>query len=96
MGLRHQAIFGVVFAASPGSGYQPPSAMPGILPRVYLTAGTDEPFFLGNASRWAGALQAAGADVALSEQAGEHGGPFWQTEFVRMVSWALADPGEDA
>lgn len=53
LGLRHPDIYGTVFSASPGAGFKPPSPMPAILPRTYLTAGTLEPFFLDNATRWA-------------------------------------------
>lgn len=89
MGLRHPDIYGVVFAASPGAGYRPPLVMPTALPRTYLTAGTLEPFFLDNATRWAEALRAAGADVVMTERAGDHGDPFWQAEFLKMVAWAF-------
>lgn len=74
MGVRHPHMFGAVFAASPGGGYQPPAELPALLPRTYLTAGTAEPFFLANALRWSEALRAASADVLLREAAGEHGG----------------------
>ncbi len=87
MGLRHPELYGAVFAASPGAGYRPPSPLPSVLPRVYLTAGTLEPFFLDNATRWVEALRAGGADVVLSEQVGDHGDSFWQAEFVKMLSW---------
>ena len=90
MGLRHPDLYGTVFAASPGAGYRPPVPLPRVLPRIYLTAGTLEPFFLNNAIRWAEDLRAGGADVVLSEQVGDHGDPFWHAEFVKMVSWALA------
>src|SRR5205807_1732687 len=52
MGVRRPDTYGVVFSASPGAGYKPPALMPSSLPRVYLVAGTDEPFFLDNATRW--------------------------------------------
>ena len=45
IGLRHPEVYGAVFCASPGAGYRPPSVMPSSLPRVYLVAGTLEPFF---------------------------------------------------
>ena len=64
MGLRHPGVYGAVFCASPGAGYRPPGVMPRPVPRAYLVAGTLEPFFLENATRWAVALRAAGADVA--------------------------------
>ncbi|WP_204340532.1 alpha/beta hydrolase [Rhizobium leguminosarum] len=89
MGLRHPDLYSTVFAASPGGGYRPPSVMPNALPRTYLTAGTLEPFFLDNATRWAEALRTAGADVVMSEQVGDHGDPFWQAEFLKMVDWAF-------
>jgi len=89
MGMRHPDRYHTVFAASPGAGYRPPAVMPKMLPRAYLTAGTLEPFFLENANRWAEALRVAGADVVMNERAGNHGDPFWQAEFVRMVRWAF-------
>ena len=89
MGLRHPDIYGAVFAASPGAGYRPPATMPGSLPRTYLVAGTQEPFFLDNATRWAVALHDAGADVILTKRDGSHGGAFWKQEFPLMVAWAL-------
>jgi len=89
MGMRHPDRYRTVFAASPGGGYRPPALLPHNLPRTYLAAGTLEPFFLDNANRWAEALRAAGADVVMSEQPGEHGDPFWQAEFVEMVRWAF-------
>jgi enterochelin esterase-like enzyme len=89
IGLRHPDVYGAVFCASPGAGYRPPAEMPGSLPRAYLVAGTQEPFFLENATRWADALRAAGADVVMTERAGSHGDPFWSEEFPLMVAWAL-------
>lgn len=73
IGLRHPDVYGVVFCASPGAGYRPPAVMPKPLPRAYLVAGTLEPFFLANATRWADALHAAGADVVITELVGSHG-----------------------
>ena len=61
LGLRHPHVYGAVFCASPGGAYKPPDVMPNPLPRTYLVAGTQEPFFLGNARRWADALRDAGA-----------------------------------
>jgi enterochelin esterase-like enzyme len=90
MGLRHPDIFGAVFCASPGAGYRPPALLPQPLPRAYLVAGTDEPFFRENATRWAVALRDAGADVVMTERAGSHGDPFWREEFPLMVAWAFA------
>jgi enterochelin esterase-like enzyme len=89
MGLRHPDIYSVVFCASPGGGYRPPMVMPKSLPRAYLVAGTQEPFFLKNATRWAAALGDAGADVFMAERVGSHGDPFWREEFPLMVSWAF-------
>lgn len=63
MGLRHPGIYGAVFSASHGAGYQPRGVLPGPLSRVYLVAGKRESFFLENARRWAEALRDAGADV---------------------------------
>jgi enterochelin esterase-like enzyme len=91
LGLRHPDVYGFVFAASPGGGYHPPAAMPTVLPRTYLVAGTEEPWFLENATRWSTALQAADADVVQTERPGNHGDPFWQAEFPLMVAWAFSD-----
>ena len=88
MGVRHPDIYGTVFCASPGGGYKPPAVMPSLLPRVYLVAGAQEPFFLENAIRWADALRAAGGDVVMMERVGPHGGEFWVEEFPLMVAWA--------
>jgi predicted esterase len=101
LGLRHPDIYGAVLCASPGGGYRPPALLPEALPRVYLLAGTGEPFFRENATRWAVALRAAGADVVLSERAGSHGDELWRREFPLMVAWAFgwSEPdgaGEDA
>jgi enterochelin esterase-like enzyme len=57
IGLRHPDVYGAVFCASPGAGYRPPGVMPGSLPRVYLVAGTLEPFFHETATRWADAMR---------------------------------------
>jgi enterochelin esterase-like enzyme len=89
LGLRHPDIYGAVLSASPGGGYRPPAVMPSPLPRVYLVAGTLEPFFLMNATRWAVALRAAGADVVMTERIGSHGGAFWTNEFPLMTAWAF-------
>ncbi|HUN37129.1 MAG TPA: alpha/beta hydrolase-fold protein [Trebonia sp.] len=90
LGLRHPGIYGAVFSGSPGAGYQPPGVMPGSIPRVYLVAGTLEPFFLDNANRWATALRDAGADVVMSERVASHGTALWQGEFPLMVAWAFS------
>jgi enterochelin esterase-like enzyme len=89
MGLRRPDMYGTVFCASPGGGYRPPAVMPSSLPRVYLVAGRQEPFFLQNAVRWANALGEAGADVVMTERDGSHGDAFWREEFPLMVAWAF-------
>ena len=89
IGLRHPDVYGAVFSASPGGGYRPTGVMPSLIPRVYLVAGTLEPFFLENATRWSTALRDAGAQVVITERVGSHGGAFWQREFPLMVAWAF-------
>ena len=89
IGLRHPDVYGATFCASPGGGYRPPQAMPRSVPRAYLVAGTLEPFFLKNATRWATALRDAGADVVMTERNGSHGDAFWREEFPMMVVWAF-------
>ena len=89
LGLRHPDLFGAVFCASPGAGYRPPPVMPSPLPRVYLVAGTLEPFFLENANRWKVTLRDAGADVVMTERVGSHGDAFWREEFPLMVEWGF-------
>jgi len=91
--LRHPGLYGAVFCASPGGGYRPDGEMPGPLPRAYLVAGTLEPFFLENATRWATALRDAGADVVMTERVGTHGDAFWREEFPLMVAWAFGRRG---
>src|SRR5262249_32507858 len=89
LGSRHPDIYGAVFSASPGGGDRPPAVIARPFPRVYLVAGTLEPFFLENAARWAVALRDAGADVVLTERVGSHGDAFWTEEFPLMVAWAF-------
>jgi enterochelin esterase-like enzyme len=89
IGLRHPDIYGAVLCASPGAGFRPPETMPRPLPRTYLVAGTLEPFFHDNATRWAEALRDAGADVVMTERVGSHGDSFWREEFPLMVAWAF-------
>jgi enterochelin esterase-like enzyme len=89
IGLRHPGVYGAILCASPGGGYKPPSVMPSPLPRTYLVAGTLEPFFRENATRWATALRDAGADVVMTERAGSHGDAFWRQELPLMVAWAF-------
>ena len=91
IGLRHPDTYAAIFCASPGGGYQPPDDMARKISRTYLVAGTDEPFFLANAARWARALQDAGADIVLKERPGSHGGAFWREEFPLMVAWAFGE-----
>jgi enterochelin esterase-like enzyme len=89
IGLRHADVFGAIFCASPGAGYRPPDPLPAPLPRTYLVAGTQEPFFRENANRWADALRGGGADVVMTERPGTHGDPFWRSELPLMVAWAF-------
>jgi enterochelin esterase-like enzyme len=89
IGLRHPDVYGAIFCASPGGGYQPPGVMPSPLPRAYLVAGTLETFYRENAVRWATALRAAGAEVVMTDRAGSHGGAFWRQELPLMVTWAF-------
>jgi enterochelin esterase-like enzyme len=89
MGLGHPDVYGAVFSASPGGGYRPTAVLRSPLPRVYLVAGTQEQFFLDNATRWADALRDADADVVMMERDGGHGGAFWGEEFPLMVAWAF-------
>ena len=89
IGLRHPDVYGSIFCASPGGGYRPPAVMPSSIPRSYLVAGTLEPFFLKNATRWATALKNAGGDVVMTERVGAHGDAFWGEEFPLMVAWAF-------
>lgn len=63
--------------------------MPNSPPRVYRVAGTLEPFFQENASRWAEALRNDGADVVMTEREGSHGDVFWREEFPLMTAWAF-------
>jgi hypothetical protein len=63
--------------------------MPSPVPRAYLVAGTLEPFFLENATRWAAALRGVGAEVVMTERVGSHGDAFWREEFPLMVAWAF-------
>jgi enterochelin esterase-like enzyme len=89
LGLRHPDVYGVVISGSPGGGYKPTDQLPSSLPRVYLFGGTQEPFFLDNAKRWAVALREAGADVEMNERDVSHGAHLWRTEFPLMLAWAF-------
>ena len=94
MGVRHPNVYGAVFSASPGGGYRPAGSLEGVLPRHYLVAGQQEPFFAENAKRWLDAVGNAGGDVVMHVREGDHGGAFWFEEFPRMVSWAFGREGE--
>ncbi len=89
MGVRHPDVYGAVFCASPGAGFRPLEPMPSSIGRAYFVAGTQEPFFRENATRWAIALRDADVDVVMTERVGTHGGAFWQEEFPLMVAWAF-------
>jgi pimeloyl-ACP methyl ester carboxylesterase len=89
LGLRHPDVYGAVLAGSPGAGYKPTGVMPSPIPRVYLVAGSLEPFFLDNATRWADALRDAGADVVMRERVASHGNALGRGEFPLMVAWAF-------
>ena len=86
-GLVTRTVTGVPVGSV--AGFRPPAVLPGPLPRTYLVAGTREPFFRGNATRWADALREAGADVTMTERPGSHGDAFWRQEFPLMVAWAF-------
>jgi enterochelin esterase-like enzyme len=90
MGLRHPEIYGVVLCASPGGGFTPSSGpLPSSVPRTYLVGGTQEQWFLDNATTWADVLSKTGADVVIEKRTGGHGGAFWYDELPLMVSWAF-------
>jgi enterochelin esterase-like enzyme len=89
LGLRHPERYGAIFSASPGGGYRPPDEMPSRFPRTYLVAGTREPFFLENATRWAAALRGASAEVVMSERPAGHNDQMWRREFPLMIRWAF-------
>ncbi len=89
LAMHHPEVFGAVLCASPGGGYRPPDELPDPLPRAYLVAGVQEPWFLENAARWAAALGDGGADVVLAERDGEHGGTFWRAELPAMARWLV-------
>lgn len=91
LGLRHPDRYGAIFSASPGAGYRPPDILPARLPRTYLVAGTQEPFFLENAARWATALREAGADVVFEEREAGHDEAMWRSELPRMIAWAFGE-----
>ena len=88
MGLRHPDIYGAAFCVA---GRRLPTAYRDAKPASarYLVAGTQEPFFLKNATRWANALRDAGADVVMTDRVGSHGDAFWREELPLMVAWAF-------
>src|SRR5262249_26911960 len=47
IGLRHADLYGAIFSASPGGGYQSPAVLSRPLSRTYLVARTQEPVFPG-------------------------------------------------
>jgi enterochelin esterase-like enzyme len=89
LGILHPDVYGTILAGSPGAGYRPPESLPTRLPRTYLLAGTQEPFFLDNADRWARALRDAGAEVVFQERDADHGSELWRSEFPLMIQWAF-------
>jgi enterochelin esterase-like enzyme len=89
LGLRHPNLYSAIFSSSPGAGYRPPDALPAPLPRTYLVAGTLEPFFLDNASRWAAALHDAAADVVMRTRVAGHSDVMWREELPLMITWAF-------
>ncbi|MGH9409601.1 MAG: alpha/beta hydrolase [Vicinamibacterales bacterium] len=93
IGLRHPGLYGAIFSASPGGGYRPPAIMPSPLPRTYLVAGTLEPFFRKNATRWAAALRDAAGNVVMTERIAGHDDAMWREEFPLMVAWAFGGVG---
>lgn len=89
-GAGHPEIYGVVLCASPGGGFTPSSGpLPSSVPRTYLVGGTQEQWFLDNATTWADAVSKTGADVVIEKRNGGHGGAFWYDELPLMVSWAF-------
>lgn len=89
MGVRHPDIFGAVLSASPGAGYRPTDEMTNAMPPTYLVAGSQEPFFLVNAIRWADALRKGGHKVLLEERDAGHEDVMWRAELPKMVAWAF-------
>ncbi len=89
LGVRHRDAFGAILCASPGAGFHPPDPLPPDVPPTYLVAGTEEPFFHENASRWATALGEAAVEVVMTERPGGHGDRFWQDELPAMVAWVM-------
>ncbi len=90
LGVRHPDKFGAVLAASPGAGYRPTGEIPDAMPPTYLVAGTQEPFFLENALRWAKALRDDGQEVHWEERDAGHDDAMWRAELPKMVAWAFS------
>ena len=90
LGGRHPNIFGAVFAASPGAGYRPKDEIIDAMPPTYLVAGSQEPFFLENALRWAKALGDNGNENVLEERNAGHDEMMWRGELPKMVTWAFS------
>jgi len=89
--VRHPNIFGAVFSASPGAGYRPSDVvLNDTMSPTYLVAGTQEPFFLENAVRWADALRNNGTKVILQERDSGHDDVMWRAELPKMVAWAFS------
>lgn len=95
LGVRHPDIFGAVFSASPGAGYRPTDELAdeltNAMPPTYLVAGSQEPFFLENAIRWADALREGGHKVILAERDAGHDDAMWRAELPKMVAWAFSE-----
>lgn len=89
MGVRHPDRFGAILSASPGAGYRPPEKLPKSMPRTYLVAGTQEPFFLENAIRWVNALRERGDEVLMRERNAGHDDLMWRKELPLMIAWAF-------
>ena len=83
-------IFGAVLCASPGAGYRPPAELQSPLPRAYFVAGTEEPFFLENASRWAAAWRAVGSGHRHAGARRVAWRPVLAPGASAMVAWAFA------
>ncbi|GAA1967946.1 hypothetical protein [Microbacterium deminutum] len=54
-----------------------------VRPATTCVPGTEEPFFLDNVTRWALALRAAVADVALQQRTSDHGPGLWRAMPLR-------------
>lgn len=90
LGVRHPDLFGAVFSASPGAGYRPTDVTIDAMPPTYLVAGTQEPFFLTNARRWADALRERGIEVVLEQRDAGHDAAMWRAELPKMIAWAFS------